>query len=362
MAILRATADGAGLPSEPLLAADARRDVVRTVVRGGDLLTPEFVRALDRLAMAFTTLCAYYPFGCWRQGLVVTAEMHRLVEQYLPLAEVWRAWRGVVTASIAPPVSMFPGEGAAASWLAILERLDLAVPMAPHLLLGRMLRDEEFREKVLFAWYLPRHHGGGFNRYPAQLVWLRQWLGQRRARGVRDIKCLDAACGSGEGTYELAALLAEVGFYPHATVVRGSTLQPLEVVAAALAHFPHDPEREQEYRQQLTTLLPRAATAQVTFRPEDLRQPVADPDHYDLILCNGLLGGPLLHDRLELQQVLRGLVARLRVGGILLADDRFHAGWHRAVPRAELAGMLVNSGLRLLPLASGVGGELPGQE
>jgi hypothetical protein len=77
---------------------------------------------------------------------------------------------------------------------------------------------------------------------------------------------------------------------------------------------------------------------------------------YDVVVCNGLLGGPLLHEQSALDAAVGWLALRLKKGGILLAADRFHAGWRRVIPLAELKSLFVRHGIRCLELPEGVGG------
>jgi hypothetical protein len=344
------------ITSDPLLAAPQAKAIVREVLRPGKITSATVEHRLKRLAQLFGSYVDRYPHGCWRRGLVLTADMHRLTELYLPLVAVWPCWRDLCAASITVALPDMAAEFlGSASWLGILHRLDLAGPMAPHLLLQHLLCDENLRENALFSWQLPRQHGGGFNRYPAQMDWLVEWL--RHYRQDRDtIACLDAACGSGEGTYELTAAVQRAGFAPVEMTIYGSTLQPLEVVAASLAYFPHDHQRQTEYRQTLAMLLPRDAFPHVVFCQEDLANPVSGDQRHAVILCNGLLGGPMLHDPVQGLAVVRGLAARLESGGLLLADDCFHAGWRCRVPISELRQWFAAAGLRVLDLPSGVGG------
>jgi SAM-dependent methyltransferase len=232
----------------------------------------------------------------------------------------------------------------------------MAVPVAPHELMGRMLQNEEFRQQILFAWHLPQQHGGGFGRYPAQLAWLYSWLKTGRQGRESTISCLDAASGSGEGTYELAAAVFAAGYQPCAITVRGATLQPLEVAAAALALFPHDRPRQAAYRLRVGTICPPELLERISFQQEDLKRESHETNCYTVILCNGLLGGPLLHERCTVLRVLKGLVQRLKPGGILLADDRFHAGWRRVITPTELRELFIAAGLHLVAVPSGIGG------
>ncbi len=345
--------------SAPLLAAAQGNAIIREVLRPGRITSAAIERRLERLAQLFGPYIDHYPYGSWRRGLVLTADMHRLTELYLPLTAIWPCWRDLCAATITVELPNMAAEFLnSASWLGMLHRLDLPLPMAPHLLLQHLLRDETLREQVLFSWQLPRQHGGGFNRYPAQMAWLVERL--RHYRQEREtITCLDAACGSGEGTYELAAAVHRAGFAPGEMTVRGTTLQPLEVVAAALACFPHDRQRQAEYQQTLAILLSPDLFPQIAFCQEDLTCTVPDKQRYAIILCNGLLGGPILHDSAQGLSVVRRLAARLESGGLLLADDCFHAGWRCRVPISELRRWFTAAGLQVLDLPSGIGGVAP---
>lgn len=347
---------GYALKSMPFLAQEQCRQVVSQVVRREICLSFALHRQLGRLASLYASYLERYPFGVWGPGLLVTTEMHRQTELYLPLAAIWPGWRQTLEAGLAVRQ---PDRGdeflAAPSWLAILERLALPIPVAPHRLLQEVMTDAEMRECFLFAWQLPRHHGGGFDRYPEQRAWLADWLAARRPAGGA-IACLDAACGSGEGTYELAAALMQAGHAPEQVAVHGVTLQPLEVVAAAMAYFPHDRGRQVAYRARLAGMLSPEFIGRIDFRLGNLLGGLPTGQAYDVILCNGLLGGPMLHGRQQGERVMRGLASRLAPGGILLADDQFHAGWRKRVPHVEMQCWLQAAGLQPLTLPRGIGG------
>ena len=221
------------------------------------------------------------------------------------------------------------------------------------------MSDGSLRRTWLFALFLPRAHGGGFDRYPAQAEYLGEWLARRRTRSGEGISCLDAACGTGEGTWELAEHLSNSGFRPGGVTIRGSSLEPLELFAAAHAAFPHDPGREREYRLRIRPLVTAGFTERMHFVREDLALPCGSAARYDLILCNGLLGGPLLHEPATMAQVVAGLVRRLKPGGVLLAADRFHEGWRKLVPKGKSEALLAGCGMRILEIGEGIGGELP---
>jgi chemotaxis methyl-accepting protein methylase len=225
----------------------------------------------------------------------------------------------------------------------------------PARLLRRLLKDGEFRNRFLFALFLPRRYGGGFGRYPAQADFLRRRL---EATGpVGTMRCLDAACGSGEGTYELAMLILECGYAPEQLELHGVTVEPLELFAAAHGWFPHDPSRQAAFRSRTGRLFEADVARRITFMREDLtaaRDGATGP--YDIILCNGLMGGPLLHGCDELEETVGRLCRRLKRRGLLLAADHFHGGWKKAAPGTQLQKMLAGNGLEALDVDEGVAG------
>ncbi len=240
----------------------------------------------------------------------------------------------------------------------MLQRLSpLANEPDPANLLRRLMADGDLRRQFIFAIFLPKQYGGGFGRYPGQFGFLNGWLTEHRPRLAGGVSCLDAACGSGEGTYELVMLLMECGFAREYLQVHGSTLEPVELFAAAHGYFPHDPARQAGYRQQLEPLIAKGVTGRQVFFLEDLSKPEPGGAGYDIILCNGLLGGPLLHDRRELTIAVKGLARRLNRGGILLVADHFHGGWKELVPNAMLEEVLIQAGLSKVAMAEGVAGE-----
>jgi len=138
--------------------------------------------------------------------------------------------------------------------------------------------------------------------------------------------------------------------------VHGSTLEPIELFAAAHAFFPHDSVRMREFRERVAPLIGAGSRLRMQFSLEDVGGSAGEGD-YRVILCNGLLGGPMLHEAGELKGAVAALAARLAPGGILLAADRFHAGWRLKVPREELVDLLRASGLQPLQVPEGIAGE-----
>lgn len=326
----------------------------------GRIADRDLEQRIARLDARFRVYAACSPHGLWAPGLAITGEMRGFAGVYLPLDEIRRAFRRLFALSLRfepfLPASALYGS---ASWLDVLHQLQPLVREAnPGRLLRLLLADGELRARFLFSLFLPRHYGGGFGRYPAQAAFLRSWLRANRPKG--ELRCLDAACGSGEGTYELALLLLETGYAPEDIAVHGTTVEPLELFAAAHGWFPHEPVRQTAFRSRIRRIFADGGAERITFHREDLtREGWNGGEGYDVILCNGLLGGPFLNGREKLAGTIGRLCARLKPGGILLAADRFHGGWKQTVPAGLLREMLAGQGLELLAMDEGVAGQKP---
>ncbi len=315
-------------------------------------------RQVERLAERFRVYAATYPYGLWAPGLAMTHEMRGTTESLLPMAEIRQLFRHLFVNSCVPPIptAASPFRNAA-TWLDFLHQFQPFVRNPnPAVLLRRLLADGDERRRFLFALFLPRQYGGGFGRYLGQLAWLREWLAASRERLANGLTCLDAACGSGEGTYELVELLGEHGLPPERLTVHGSSLEPLELFAAAHGFFPHDAARQNAFRSRVTGLHAADLAERLLFSQEDLLTTPAGNDQYDLILCNGVLGGPFLNDREELARVIAGLARKLNPEGVLLAANHFHEGWQRRVTVETLRELLRECGLQALEVPEGVGG------
>ncbi len=341
----------------PTLDPDEIRGRLGRLLVPGPLDDRDLQSRIYRLAERFRVYAARSPHGLWAPGLALTREMTGTSEIYLPLDEIRRAFDRLFTLSLRfSPFLPASAVHTSTSWLDALHRLQPLVREAnPALLLRHLMADEEYRCRFLFSLFLPHHYGGNFVRYPAQGALLRNWLTATRPRGM--VRCLDAACGSGEGSYELAMLLLDLGYAPKNLEVHGVTVEPLELFAAAHGWFPHDPQRQAAYRRRIRRFFADGTAERIEFYREDLiEREGAAGAAYDVIICNGLLGGPLLNEREKLAGTVGRLCARLKPGGILLAADRFHGGWKRATPADVLGEMLAVNGLTLLASDEGVAG------
>ena len=80
---------------------------------------------------------------------------------------------------------------------------------------------------------------------------------------------------------------------------------------------------------------------------------------FNLILCNGLLGGPIIHEKEQLDRAVGNLARLLTPGGILLAADNFHGGWKQKCPQKNLRALFELYGLKSFQAGEGVGGLKP---
>lgn len=345
----------------PTLDREAALGRLEQLLVGGSILDAELEGRIERLARAFLQYAASYPLPLWAPGLALDNEMRGLTEALLPLSQVRAVFERVLRRGCRfSPFLSGTYLHSSASWLDLLHRLRPQPSCAdPAETLLELARDGEARRRFLFALLLPHHYGGGFDRYPGQSLWFRSWLAGHASGIAEGIRVLDSACGSGEGTYQVAGMLGEAGLRGKCCAVHGSTLEPLELFAAAHAFFPHDREREAEYRARVAPLFEGPQPSSCEFYLDRVGSPPSR-DPYHVVLCNGLLGGPLLHEPRELAAAFAGLASRLVPGGLLLAADRFHAGWRLRVPVGELRALMRQNGLVPLEVPEGIAGRKAG--
>lgn len=342
---------------QPTLTTELVNQHLVSLVTPGPLACPVLEGKLRKLDLRYQTYLTLCPFGIWAPGLVLTQEMRAVTDSLLPLAEIRQAFARFFALSLSYPLSpaVFP-LNMSLTWLDFLQQIQpLVSEPNPATLLQRLMTNEEQRQIFLFTCLLPRHHGGAFGRYHKQCTWLGNWLSANRKRLSNRATCLVAACGTGEEVYELAEQLQKHGYTLPDCLIEGSSLEPLELFAACHGCFPHDRHRQQEYRARIAPLVSQGASLAIRFKQEDLVSPAA-PGKYDLILCNGLLGGPFIQTREQLLRVIGGLARQLEHGGIMLAADSFHDGWKKRVSEDLLRELLGNCGLTLLDMPEGIGG------
>lgn len=311
------------------------------------------LRRLRRFFHSYATTC---PLPQIAGRLAVTPELRCQSELYLPIGKIAAAFELFYQESLAyAPLHSSTPFRHALSWADLYAGLPPRFQSSanPARLLAQLLDDHRLRLEFLCHSFLPDRFYGGFRRYPAQREYLRDWLHERQGRQLR---CLDAACGTGEESYALALLLLEQGWPPGRFRIEGRTIEPLEVWAASCAVFPHDFRREEAFRRQISAIFESGIGHCLEFSCADLLQPPAHSaaTAFDLIVCNGLLGGPILNDRRQLEALLQNLTGQLAHGGMLLAADSFHGGWKQKHPQAELRALMEMFGLKVTVAGEGL--------
>lgn len=318
-----------------------------------------FATQLRRLQRRFAVYAATSPAPLPAKGLVITPEIRHQSERYLPIDLIRRLFYRYYRASLhhAPLLASSPFHEAL-SWPDCFLKLPRWCQQSadPARLLQLLLQDPLQHERFIYASFLPsRYNGAGFSRYPAQLAWLQTWFAAHNQ--IAPVRCLDAACGSGEGSWELAELASAAGWRPEQITIMGWTLDPLEVYAAYNRYLPHLPQRQAGYRQRIEPLAAQGWEASVAFQAVDLLNDGWPAGSVDLIICNGLLGGPMLPEAAAVERVVTRLATQLQPGGWLLAANRFHGGWTKQLTTNQLADLFRKSGLTVAQAGEGIAGQ-----
>jgi chemotaxis methyl-accepting protein methylase len=333
-----------------------------------NLLTDDIPRDLFRTAIQHLQ----NRFDCYRTtcttpfiapDLIVTPEIRAQSELYLPIANISGAFNRLYAAAlVSPPILTSTPFHTALSWADLYVKLPRTLQLSanPAHFLKQLLACQDVLTEFLCASFLPRRFYGGPNRYPQQRTFIEEWLLLRETGTVR---CLDAACGTGEQSYGLALWLSEQGFSPDQIHVSGWTLEPLEVWAAAYLSFPHDQPYESQLRRATAPLFQSGHHRSISFCCHDVLTPPSTQDEpFDLILCNGLLGGPIIHDSNKINRVVSNLADILAPGGLLLAANHFHDGWKQQCPQKALRASFEKYGLTCIEDSVGLCGLKPDEQ
>jgi SAM-dependent methyltransferase len=321
-----------------------------------------FQGAVRHLHILFDIYAGTCPVPLPAPGLIVTPEIRIQCERYLPIAEVAAIFNRLYSAALAyPPILSSTPLHRSLSWADTFSSLPAEFQFSanPGRLLEALLDDNGLLIRFLFASLLPDRFYGGIGRYPGQQALVREWLIPRKGKTLH---CLDAACGSGEDTYGLALLLSEGGFSPEEIRIDGWTVEPLEVWAATHRRFPHDQRRELLFRRETRSLFEQGFQNNIHFRRVDLTQIPFNPpvpkqeENFDLIICNGFLGGPIINGKEQLERIVTSLANLLEPDGILLAADNFHGGWKQKCPQQNLRALFEQYGLNSFEAGEGIGG------
>jgi SAM-dependent methyltransferase len=321
-----------------------------------------FQNAIRRLRNMFAIYANNCPVPLPSPGLIITGEIRNQCELYLPIDRISAIFSRLYAAALTyPPLLSSTPFHNSMSWADSFAALSAQFQISanPGRFLEALLSDSDLLTRFLFASFLPRRFYGGIGRYPSQRYFIDNWIKSRRSGTMH---CLDAACGTGEDSYGLALQLSEGGFSPDRIRIDGWTLEPLEVWAAAHRTLPHDLRREFVLREATDSLLQRGYGRSINFSCVDLARiplypvEVVGAGQFDLILCNGLLGGPILHEKEQLERAIGNLTNVLAPGGLLLAADHFHGGWKQKCPQNELRALFETNHLKTFEAGEGIGG------
>jgi hypothetical protein len=269
----------------------------------------------DKWAQRETIFSRHAPLPFWAPGLILTDAIRSVYEHFLPVSEY--AWDLASVLSDVLP-GTFKADAFSAWVPASLRRPPASLPdlwaTLPPPVAGRLTWTSDDLWSLACVLAAPLQHGTTAGRYPEQQRALRDWLQHsEKARFA-----VDYACGTGQGTWELATLL------PPGSLVVGITLEPLESWLAGHRNTSH---LEWAFRNMGSKYEYPIVDDQVevAFVAGDFHS-LAWRQKTDLIVCNGLIGGPLLNRPDAMRDVWQRFVAELSPGGLLLIGNRFHAG------------------------------------
>jgi len=269
----------------------------------------------DKWAQRETLFTRHAPLPFWAPGLILTDAIRSVYEHFLPVSEY--AWD---LASVLSDV--LPGtfkDDVFSAWVpASLRQPPASLPdlwaTLPPPVAGRLTWTSDDLWSLACVLAAPLQHGTTAGRYPEQQQALRDWLqhsGEPRF-------AVDYACGTGQGTWELATVL------PPGSLVVGITLEPLESWVASRRDTSYlewaFQKKDAKYEYPIVD-----DQVEVDFVAGDFHS-LAWRQKMDLIVCNGLIGGPLLNRPGAMRDVWQRFARELSPGGLLLIGNRFHAG------------------------------------
>jgi hypothetical protein len=154
----------------PRLDKSGIEEGLRPLLVPGRVTDKELARRVAGLGERFRVYCGCYPYGLWAPGLALEREMRILTEAYLPMDEILCVFDRFFSAVLKfPPFRPASILHNSSDWLDILQRLQpLLCRPDPASLLGRLMKDEEYRRRFIFANFMPARYGGGFGRYAGQ--------------------------------------------------------------------------------------------------------------------------------------------------------------------------------------------------
>jgi len=324
------------------------------------ILSTGLNRSIQNLQRSFDSFIRFHPTPWPAPGLQLTPEIHYQSELWLPQAEINTAFQQFYRSSLNyQPIFASTPFADAASWADIIGHMPSLFfedTINPATMLKRLQTDLELKKKFIFWSFMPqRYYGNNPNRYPDQTRFILNRLPNHEQKTGR-LNFLDAACGDGIGTYLLAGELLKTGIAPNSFHIEGWTLDPLEAWSAAHASFPHDPCREASFRAIAQPVISSSADVSILFKQADLLKQPAASQTFDVIICNGLLGGPIINRLDEMHRIIKNMVAAIGTGGMLLAANCFHGGWKQKCPQEDLKALFKLNNLKVLEAGEGICG------
>jgi SAM-dependent methyltransferase len=279
----------------------------------------------------------------WAPGLIIDADLRAKYEAFLPVSDFLADLRRLA-AAVLPHPTWVPRR-----LLPLPARCHVGPPSLPDLwadlpepMAGRTCFAPRELLPLFCALAAPPRFGTAAGRYPQQMELLRAWAVTHPGAAIR---VLDLACGTGQGTYEVCAALTAASRGGDVRVT-GLTWEPLEAWMATCRRAPHDPAATRELRR--FGHLPG-----VTFVAGDVRRMPLSPGA-DVVIANGIVGGPYLRGGEDLGSFLDELLRLLVPTGLVVVANRFHDGWlpdvHRFAALAGERGWLVDGQPRELRL------------
>lgn len=234
----------------------------------------------------------------WARDLIITPELRASYEMWLPVQEFLHSIKGIGCAWL-------PGEECLPLPLrhdTYLSLPDLWAALPPSLE-GRLC----FSPQELLAFFCaladPPRFGTICGRYNDELAII-------KSLARPNMRILDIACGVGLNTLEIATASGAETI--------GITSEWLEVWMATHRRLPHDPLREKDMRRFPSDL-------NVRFQ-QGRAEHFAFEQPYDLIICNGLVGGRFFHDDMQYAAFLDSCRNALAPSGNILLANHFHDG------------------------------------
>ncbi|MBN2450418.1 MAG: class I SAM-dependent methyltransferase [Lentisphaeria bacterium] len=335
----------AAAPSSSSLPPKPSRGLLRWTVSAQRALDRWNAEWSARMALARRVLGAPW----WAPGLLLDGALRQRYESVLPVQE-FCAGLACIARQILPHPAWVPTLLASAGGCPSAGGRGQRPPSLPDLwahmpppYAGRVTFTADEMLGLLCALAEPPHFGTAGGRYPEQLDSLADAF-RKTAFRRPPVRILDLGCGVGHGTLELAEFTRAAGM--HADLTIGLTREPLEAWMARHRCLPHDPPRQEQLR-----ALP--GTTPVHFLAGDVcALPLRGT--FALVVCNGLVGGPMFDAPREMAALLSQVRRVLAPDGVFCLANRFHEGRRTGIERfrraAEEAGWAVSGTWRNLLL------------